>query len=107
VLARLLRSWRLEDRVDEDVLVLLTSEVAANALVHTGTGATAVVSYLGGAVRAAVVDGSSTSPQRRLAGEDDLSGRGLELLEAVALSWGTRLLPAGKEVWFEVPVTGA
>jgi hypothetical protein len=105
VLQRLLRSWRLEGRTDEDTLVLLTSEVGANAILHTGSDAVAVVSYLGPVVQVAVLDDSSLLPSLRAAGEADMSGRGIALVEALAAKWGTHATPAGKVVWFEMAVT--
>jgi hypothetical protein len=105
VLQRLLRSWRLTGRVDEDALVLLTSEVAANALVHTGTDATAVVGYLGSHIRVGVRDSATTAPTPRAPAADQTNGRGLAMVEAVAASWGTSLLESGKEFWFELPFT--
>ncbi len=104
VLARLVQSWRLGERVDEDTLALLTTELATNALVHTDTAATATVSYLGPLVRVAVHDGSHQLPERREASEGDIGGRGIALIEDLAGSWGTTTTPTGKRTWFELPV---
>lgn len=104
VVTRLVRSWRLEERVDVDALSLLTSEVAANALVHTGTEATVVVCYLGHVVRVGVVDGSSQGPAPRELDPSATSGRGLAMVDAGAAAWGVRHLAAGKEIWFELGV---
>jgi hypothetical protein len=105
VLTRLIRSWRLEGRVDADALHLLASEVAANALVHAGTDATAVICYLGDLVRVTVVDGSSAPPMLRDAALDEVSGRGLALVNAHAKGWGVHPLPTGKEIWFDLAVS--
>lgn len=104
VLGRLVRSWRLHDRLDDDVLTLLTTELATNALVHTSTAATATISYLGDLVRVEVVDGSSCLPKRRDPEESDVGGRGIALIEELATGWGTSPTPTGKRTWFELPV---
>jgi hypothetical protein len=104
VLGRLVSSWRLQDRLDAGTLTLLTTELATNALVHTETPATATVTYLGGLVRVEVHDGSALLPERRAPGEDDIGGRGIALIEELALRWGTATTPTGKRTWFDLAV---
>lgn len=104
VLGRLVRSWRLQDRLDDETLTLLTTELATNALVHTETPATATITYAGPLVRVEVHDGSVQLPERREAGEYDVGGRGLALIEALADDWGSIVTPTGKRTWFDFPV---
>lgn len=88
-----------------DVGVLLTSELVTNALLHgTGDVAVSVTAGKGRNVRVSVADGSSAPPAPRHAGTDDLSGRGLNLVEILADAWGVEQSSAegGKEVWFEL-----
>jgi hypothetical protein len=104
VLGRLVSSWRLETRLDDETLTLLTTELATNALVHTETAATATISYLGPRVRVEVHDGSRQLPERREAGADDIGGRGIALIEELATDWGSRVTPTGKRTWFDLAV---
>jgi hypothetical protein len=104
VLGRLVRSWRLQDRLDDETLTLLTTELATNALVHTDTPATATITYAGPLVRVEVHDGSVEMPERREPGEFDVGGRGLALIEDLAAEWGSTVTPTGKRTWFDFPV---
>lgn len=85
-----------------DVVRLLVSEVATNALVH-GSGEV-VVRVLPTALglRVEVADDSPVLPRRRTAGPDAEGGRGLGLVDALSVAWGSQREGAGKVVWFEV-----
>ena len=81
---------------------LLASELFSNAL-HHGVGAiTLEVSRLPGELRVAVSDHSPQHPRVRTVTLDDVRGRGMMILEALALRWGVDPLPGGtgKTVWF-------
>ncbi len=104
VLGRLVQSWRLGDRLDQETLTLLTTELATNAIVHTDTAATATISYLDAMVRVAVHDGSPQLPRRKDPSRDELGGRGIALIEDLASSWGSTSTPTGKRTWFDLPV---
>lgn len=89
-------------RIDADTVALLVSEVATNALVHgTGQVLVRVVPSAGG-VRIEVRDGSSRLPARRRATAVDEGGRGIALVEALAVAWGSEVTEDGKTVWFEL-----
>jgi len=116
VLGRLVSSWRLGDRLDLGILTLLTTELATNSLVHTETAATATISYLGPeraptpggsgpVVRVEVYDGSSRLAERRESGQWDTSGRGIALIEELAVDWGSVATPSGKRTWFDMEVS--
>jgi serine/threonine-protein kinase RsbW len=91
-----------------DDAVLLTSELATNAIVHTVSGMggmfTVIVCRGDVWVRVEVHDGGSAntpvvSPQTE-AGE---SGRGLSVVERLADRWGHYSAgPDGRVVWFEL-----
>jgi anti-sigma regulatory factor (Ser/Thr protein kinase) len=90
-----------------DDVILLTSEVATNAVVHTASGKggtfTVIVQPGDRAVRVEVHDGGSdTPPKARTADELAGSGRGLGLIEALATRWGHLGNRDGRVVWFEV-----
>jgi anti-sigma regulatory factor (Ser/Thr protein kinase) len=82
---------------------LLTSEVVTNAIVHGRSGPQLIVMVDAGVVRVSVRDLSPDVPVRRLGQVDDVSGRGVVIVEELASAWGVeRELGGGKQVWFEV-----
>jgi DNA-binding NarL/FixJ family response regulator len=96
-----LRRWDCGEQLD--VVTLLVSEVVTNAIVHAGTEVEVSVGLTPDAVRIEVTDKESELPVARRATDDDTSGRGLALLDALASAWGVEVRPEGKVVWFEVP----
>ena len=105
-LGGVLRSWRMPEVVEGDV-ELLASELATNAVRHAESAFTVIVRYDGDTVRVEVGDGSRALPRRRTPAVDDVSGRGLVLVEALSAGWGVIPTVDGKRVWFEVPASGA
>lgn len=98
-----LQDW---DRADLfDTVALLVSELVGNAVRHAGTTCEVSVRLLPDAVRVDVRDDSPELPQRRVATDEDDSGRGLAMTEALARSWGVDVLPTGKSIWFELPLS--
>lgn len=83
--------------------VLLLDEVAAGAVLHSDSGRPGgafevVISHRPGAARAEVRDaGTSRAPERSRE-----AGRCLLLVSVLAREWGSRRLPHGRVVWFEV-----
>jgi len=94
-----LRSWRLTELADDDMAVLI-SELATNAVRHVGKPYQVVVRYDGFAVRVEVEDPSGDAPRLRTPTDDELSGRGLVIVDALADQWGFSSLSTGKRVWF-------
>lgn len=47
----------------------------------------------------AVADGSARQPQERRFSADAATGRGLRLLQSIAVEWGVETEPDGKTVW--------
>ncbi|MFF4607073.1 SpoIIE family protein phosphatase [Streptomyces sp. NPDC001339] len=102
---RTLDQWRAGG-IMHDVEVV-ASELIANALTHTESGALVSVELLPGAprrIRLEVEDRSSQWPRRRSPGETATSGRGLMLVEALADRWGAEPRGAGKALWCEFVV---
>lgn len=93
-----------------DEMLLLVSEVAANAVRHSASGDggefEVAVWVIGGMVRVEVGDqGGASEP--RVAGDalsaDGLTGgRGLRIVDALAATWGHSGDELGRVVWFEV-----
>lgn len=86
-----------------DIVELLTSEVVTNAIVHGHSGPQLAVEIGDHVIRVAVRDLSPELPVRRLGRLDDVSGRGVIIVEELAAAWGTEQEHNGsKRVWFEV-----
>jgi len=99
-----LREAGLDDLVDD--ASLLVSELVTNALLHARSDAVVALTATAATVRVAVADRSPRAPVRRRHGADATTGRGLRLLEQLALRWGVDAAPDGKTVWFELPTDG-
>lgn len=92
--------WHLEELIDP--VLLLTSEVVSNALLHAGTPLTVAIVLDGAGVRVEVRDGSPVQPVRRRRSATATTGRGVQLLDTLADDWGSRVADEGKLVWFRV-----
>jgi len=90
-----------------DVSRLLVSEAATNALLHSasGEGGSFAVEYLisKDLLRVEVHDGGGPSgPRRRVHHPESMTGRGLDLFDALSDRWGVDGSPDGWTVWFEL-----
>jgi hypothetical protein len=103
-----LEAWEVDGAVD--AAMLLTSELATNAVLHARSDFAVLVTHQGDQVRIDVLDGSPVPPQRRHHSSTAATGRGVALVESVASDWGLtppdRLGGFAKGVWFTVPVDG-
>ncbi|MFF5589346.1 ATP-binding protein [Streptomyces hygroscopicus] len=86
---------------------LIATELASNVIEHVGQGSatTLVLNADADQLRAELHDSSDKEPQRLHPACDEESGRGLQLLAALATTWGTTPTAAGKAVWCELPLT--
>lgn len=113
-----IRTWHVP--VDQDVAVLLTSELVTNAVTHgtptAGTFVLLTISCDVSGLRVDVHDGSGDLPvlDTGLTDEtpaDSETGRGLLLVTTLSAEWGFYRTPTGKAVYFtlelprEVPET--
>ncbi|MYS32870.1 ATP-binding protein [Streptomyces sp. SID4920] len=91
-----------------DSAQLVTSELVTNAVRHTRRAVRVTVTRLDGdRVKVAVVDLALTHPAPRSAGADQESGRGLQIVAALAKrQWGVDTLAFGKRVWAVVSGPG-
>jgi len=99
-----------EDFGARDEVLLLVSEIAANAVRHSASGDggefEVAVSVTAGLVRVEIGDqGGASEP--RLTGQDGQAdaltgGRGLRIVDALAAKWGHAGDELGRVVWFEV-----
>lgn len=107
-LARSAVSEHLGDHPRSNDLLLCVSEVVTNAVLHARSASQLRVrpEGSGSRLRVEVVDHDPTLPTRRQHGLSAPTGRGLHLLDALTLSWGTSPFADGKVVWFEFDLHG-
>jgi hypothetical protein len=99
-----LSRWGMPVAVDE--AELLVTELATNVVKHVGEGAPAslILEWRGERLRLEVHDKSHAVPSPAMADCDAECGRGLHLLAALSVDWGTVLTAAGKAVWCEISI---
>jgi anti-anti-sigma factor len=89
--------WRLRDVAD--VAALIATELVANAVQHAGTPIMFVVTRRPTYLHLACRDRSHVLPRRDGGDVDVPSGRGLLIIEAIAVGWGFSPTRDGKVVW--------
>ena len=85
-----------------DVAVLLASELATNAVRYARTPLTVWLGHRSDRLVLSVEDASATVATQRQPDVWEESGRGLQLVDALADRWGERELAGGKLVWAEI-----
>ncbi|UXY27803.1 ATP-binding protein [Streptomyces sp. HUAS TT20] len=100
-----LSRWGMPVAADE--AELLVTELATNVVKHVGEGASAtlILEWRGERLRLELHDKSRAMPLPNTADCDAECGRGLHLLAALALDWGTVLTAVGKAVWCEISIS--
>ena len=90
---------------DTELVRLLTSELATNAVLHAQTGFRVRVRTDPRIVRVEVVN---SEPELLLAIREpsERGGRGLRLVTDLSVDWGAESSRGDKVVWFAVPATG-
>ncbi|MGF7238059.1 MAG: ATP-binding protein, partial [Frankia sp.] len=95
--------------LDEDVIdtiLLLATELVTNAVLHAGTAIVVALECGDHQITVRVIDRHPGPVAVRPAPTGDAAlsenGRGLELVAALAASWGTEHTPNGKTVWFRL-----
>ena len=103
--AKQLNLWGVSTATDE--AELLVTELATNVFKHVGEGvsATLILERRGERLRLEVHDKSQAVPVSKSASCDEECGRGLHLLAALAVDWGTVLTAVGKAVWCEIAIS--
>lgn len=88
-----------------DTVALLVSELATSAVLHAyGPEVRVRVLDEGLRLRVEVLDGSPVLPVPHGAQAGAESGRGLAIVESLAIEWGVDVRPDSKTTWFEVGV---
>jgi two-component sensor histidine kinase len=90
------------------MIILVASELVGNAVLHSNSAQSTVLEVNWDVddtgVTVCVADSSTKLPRRREAQDDEVGGRGLAIIDAVADVWGVDCRPTGKQVWAHVPV---
>ncbi|MFF2506343.1 ATP-binding protein [Streptomyces sp. NPDC058067] len=97
-----LRLCKVADPSVESV-VLCVSELVTNGVTHGAGDVSLRIRYRDNEIRVEVIDGSSVPATMRSTSEDDTSGRGLALVDALSSKWGAS--EDGRTTWctFRIP----
>lgn len=101
VVDRLAPAGLPKERVE--VLALLVSELATNAVQHAGTELCVGLTPMADGVLLTVSDENRGRPSPRGYSESAVDGRGLRLVDSLATRWGVVADAEGKTVWCLVP----
>ncbi|GAA0668442.1 hypothetical protein GCM10010193_20320 [Kitasatospora atroaurantiaca] len=103
IVLSVLQRWQLHPLLEAGEL--LTGELTANAVRHTGGRTIGLrLARRPGWLRVEVRDSSRALPCLIVAEPGSETGHGMMLVEALSERWGADLLPRGKGVWFELKV---
>lgn len=97
-----LAGWDVDDEVAERA-ELCTSELVTNAVIHSGTEPTVTLRDDGSCLLVAVQDqGSHNRVRPGTSATDEVSGRGLSLVQALCSAWNVEQSTDGTLVWCEL-----
>jgi len=103
-LGTVLQGWGAEDDI-VDRSQLLVSELVSNAVLH-GTGPVELhiteTDPALGVYRIEVSNAGHGVPAMRRTNNEELSGRGLQLVDSLAREWGSNNIDGHTRVWFDV-----
>ena len=99
--SHVLSAWG-EDDLQADV-ALVTSEMATNSVVHAKSPFRARVDRTDDVIRVTIEDTGHGHAEPRAATLEDLDGRGVQIIDALAHRWGSDVMVGGKTVWAEFP----
>jgi anti-sigma regulatory factor (Ser/Thr protein kinase) len=85
-----------------EVARLLLTELVSNAVRHSDEAVIVSLRLVGDRLRVDVEDTSDRMPLLRQPEDAEAEGRGLRLVDALAVEWGVELVERGKAVWFEL-----
>jgi anti-sigma regulatory factor (Ser/Thr protein kinase) len=94
-----LTGWDITNVITVHEALIVVSELVGNALRYGGEVVSVELDLRTDGIVISVLDSSPVLPRPRLAREDDEGGRGLQLVNALSVSWGAKPLPGGKRVW--------
>ena len=102
VARRFVRAELRDSTVDVEVALLLVSEVVTNAVLHARSPLCVMVDSTSPGARIEVRDGSPVPPRLHSFPTTSATGRGLRLLDRLAVAWGVEPNDSGKTIWFDV-----
>src|SRR5882762_1780145 len=82
-----------------DTVALLVTELVTNAVIHARTELQLIIDVDSGCVGVRVTDAATSLPAVRGHDRDDMTGRGLTLVDTLATEWGVEPRANGKVVW--------
>jgi histidine kinase-like protein len=85
-----------------DDVTAVADELVTNGILHGRTELRLTVRESGRRLRVEVLDSNTRIPVHSHVGVDATSGRGLDIVEALARSWGCDERTGGKVVWCEM-----
>jgi anti-sigma regulatory factor (Ser/Thr protein kinase) len=102
-MSRAAELWRLDRELTETAL-LLVSEVATNAIRHGTPPVRLSLRLEKTRLRVEVTDSSPVLPELTTPNPEQPGGRGLQIVQQLAATWGASSSPRrlGKTVWFEL-----
>lgn len=83
-------------------LATAVSELVTNAILHARTPFTVRVKRVDQTIRVDVTDTSDDMPVKRPHDLNEVTGRGLHIVEKLSDAWGISKNDLGKTVWFEL-----
>src|SRR5215210_5535951 len=107
-LVETLAGWTVPEEVAETAQLCL-SELVTNAVIHSGTPTRVTVRLDDDRLLVLVQDGGHRGTARRREDHEpeDISGRGLLLVEAMSSAWSAEHSADGTTVWFELELPGS
>ena len=102
---RQLEAWGLDDAVDD--MQIVASELITNAIRYGANPVEIRLSIHGACIRLEVIDGNTSDiPQPRQATDEESTGRGMPLIDALTSDWGVDVHDSDKVVWAELAIPG-
>ncbi|MCX2949349.1 ATP-binding protein [Lentzea sp. NEAU-D7] len=94
-------SWELSEDLSDDAQLVVT-ELVSNGIDHGEGPITLTVSRKAGGMLVEVRDESPKLPELRPVDPSSPRGRGMQLVQALSVEWGTRPQNGGKVVWAQL-----
>jgi len=96
--------WRGDEALTRDAAIV-TAELAANAVLHTGSSFTVAVWQSAEGVRISVLDTGLVHPAAEGGSLTARPGHGLDVVAKIAGRWAVEEVAGGKVVWAELPAS--